>query len=148
MSALDAVVELVKITPKWVEDLAKWLEHEHLSPMLAHAIAGFLLGAVIVLPLIGFVVKFGARVFGQFVKHDNFPTVASTVVFFSTIFPGLVSLSHSPTLFVGSLGPAIPGAYGMKKMAVEMRDNARKKDLPADTPTEAPPTTDVGGLPN
>ena len=106
---------------------------------------GIAVGAVIVLLLIGFVVKFGARVFGQFVKHDNFPTVAATVVFFSPIVPALVA--HSPTLFVGSLGSAIPGAYGMKKMAVEMRDNARKKDLPADTPTEAPPPTDVEGLP-
>jgi hypothetical protein len=106
---------------------------------------GIGVGAVIVLLLIGFVVKFGARVFGQFVKHDSFPTVAGTVVFFSTIVPGLVG--NSPTLFVGLLGSAIPGAYTMRKMAVEMRDNARKKDLPADTTTEAPPPTDVGGLP-
>ena len=99
---------------------------------------GLVLGAVIVLLLIVFVLKFGARMFGQFVEHDTFPAVVTTVTFLAPIVPPLAAGSWVASL--AGLSAGIAGAFGIHGKAVEIRDNARKKDLPADTtPTEVSP---------
>ena len=112
---------------------------------------GLLLGGLTVLLLFVVVLKFGVRMFGQFVTHDTFPAVVTTVMFVVPIVVACAAASTVPVhplwASLGALTPTMAGAIAIHPQAVKIRDNARKNDLPADTPTEAPPPTDVGCLP-
>jgi hypothetical protein len=163
LSRLELVVELVKNTPKWIDDLArtpKWLNDlanwlDPMAPMLARAIkpayefgSGLLVGGVIALLLIVVVTKFGARMFGQFVKRDEFPVVMAAIGFvFPTVSVIALMKTHGVLPQLGGLPAGMLTAMQMHKEAVDRRDYMRKKDLPADKPPEALPSADVGGGP-
>lgn len=93
--------------------------------------------------------KFGVHIFGQFVKRDAFPVVVATIAF---VFPAVSVFALMRTQGVwrplGGLAAAMVSAMTAHKLAVDRRDYMRKKDLPADKPPEALPSTDVGDCPS
>ena len=145
MGELTQLGKLLRWLARAIEELPPGLLGRAWVLMTFEIGGGFLLGGVIVLLLIIAVTKFGIRIFGQFVEHDTFPAVVTTVTFFAPIVPPLAAGSW--VAFVGGLSAGIAGAFGIHGKAVEIRVIARKKDLPADnTPTEATAPSDVGGL--
>jgi len=148
MGELTQLGKLLRWLARAIEELPPGLLGRAWVLMTFEIGGGFLLGGVIVLLLIIAVTKFGIRIFGQFVKHDTFPVVFTTIVFVLTAVSAFATLATQKSLAsLGVVSAAMMGIWPAHKTAVEIRDHARKKDLAADTPTEAPLPTDPRGSP-
>ena len=91
--------------------------------------------------------KLGVPMFGQFVKHDAFPAVVATIAFVSSTVAVIALVPTQGLKALGVVTAVMVSSMGAYLKAVKTRDCMRKKDLPAATPPEALPPTDVGGLP-
>jgi hypothetical protein len=123
-----------------LERLLPWLERVApgaLGVVLKFALAiggGLLVGAVVVLVIVVVVFNFP----GQFVKHDMFPGVVNTGVVVGPTIGGFATLGALGAF--GGLMTGITSAVTLHPRLVEIRGNARKKDLSAGS-TPEPPTS-------